>query len=415
MSSSNEKKEGDNTADADAANNSGNVSSTIMYNIPTESLPSLRKDFDKSPEGLSLIRFLNVMVKTMDLTSEKQLMSIIPDLVDFFKSVDINGDGKMEWSEFVMFVIESVVVADQIVMEKIENVEHTLLQNAASRHGVKCTKVLPEFNRAFIGMGPQVLIFQPDDHSSSWVDKGVSLKLTRRMIEDDSAEKPLVRQPKDDRADKALQCLDLVYLGAKEMLFVLRSDMSLEFHRFMARNKVSPDLIQQNGFWTFDQPYHKMALRQMSATRGSSKVPWRLFLIGESRSTIDSWEVSVGITGVVTLTDPYVFKMHSDYVTDIMVIDSGFFHLFVSCSMDQRVEIYDLVTLQHKATRTGFTAGVCCLAFDGKSLIFAGGFDFNIIAWDLDAEIDRPIFQLWGHESPVTKIVPILSCEYFDI
>ena len=167
---------GTGAADGDISG-SGNVSSTIMFNIATESLPSLRKDFDKSPEGLSLIQFLNVMVKTMQLSTEKQLMSIIPDLVDFFKSVDINGDGKMEWSEFVMFVIESVVVADQIIMEKVISVDHTLLQSAASRHGVKVAKVLPEFNRMFVGMGPSILIFQADDHSPSWIDKGINLKL----------------------------------------------------------------------------------------------------------------------------------------------------------------------------------------------------------------------------------------------
>ena len=79
---------GTGAADGDISG-SGNVSSTIMFNIATESLPSLRKDFDKSPEGLSLIQFLNVMVKTMQLSTEKQLMSIIPDLVDFFKSVGV--------------------------------------------------------------------------------------------------------------------------------------------------------------------------------------------------------------------------------------------------------------------------------------------------------------------------------------
>jgi len=383
----------------------GNVSSTIMYQIPTASLPSLREDFDKSQVGLTLIVFLNVMVKTMALKTEPELLKIIPDLVDFFKSVDINGDGKMEWSEFVMFVIESVVVVDQAILEQVTVVEHSLIQTAACRHPVRVTKILPEFNRLFIGMGPQILIFQPDDHSNTWLDKGVKLQLTHRALEDENVPKPAVRQPKDDRQEKSLQCLDFCFLGAKEMLLVLRSDMSLEFHRFMTRSKVAADLIQQNGFWVFEQPYHKMALRQMSSSRSSTKIPWRVFLIAESRNTIDSWTVSVGSTGVIQLTEKMEFNLHTDYVTDILVVDWGFFHYFVSCGMDQKVYIYDLATLQHKYTRTGFNAGVCCLAFDNRSLIFAGGFDYNIIAWDLDAEIDRPIFQLWGHKSPITKIV----------
>ena len=383
----------------------GNVSSTIMYLIPTASLPSLRADFEKSQAGLTLIVFLNVMIKTMALKTETELLKIIPDLIDFFKSVDINGDGRMEWSEFVMFVIESVVTVDQVVLERVQTVEHSLIQTAACRHPVRVTKVIPEFNRLFIGMGPQILIFQPDDHSDTWLDKGVALKLTHRSLNDPSEEKPAVRQPKDDRGEKSLQCLDFCFLGAKEMLFVLRSDMSLEFYRFMARTKVAPDLIQQNGFWEFEQPYNKMALRQMSSSRSATKVPWRVFLIAESRNTIDSWTVTVGSTGHIQLTEKEELALHTDYVTDILVIDSGFFHYLVSCGMDQKVYIYDLATLQHKYTRTGFSAGICCLAFDNRSLIFAGGFDYKIIAWDLDAEIDRPIFQLWGHSAPITKIV----------
>ena len=402
------------TAEEKIARDSSNVSSTIMYKIPTNSLGALRSLFEKSLIGLNLVGFLAVMVKTMDLGTEKELLQIIPDLVDFFKSVDINGDGKMEWSEFVMFVIESVVVTDQVILEKVQNVEHSLLQSASSRHGVKCSKIIPEFNRLFIGIGPSVLIFETDDKSPTWLGSPVQLRLTHRVLEEDvTREKPLIRQPKDDKVEKSLQCLDFVYLGAREMLVVLRSDMSLEFHRFMARNKVSADLIQQNGFWVFEQPYNKIVLREIPRDRGAIKVPWKVFLIGESRSIVDSWTITVGVTGIVSLEDHFQFDKHTDYVTDILVINNMLLHYnyFVTCGLDKKVHIYDLITLKHKATRTGHTAGVQCLAYDNRSLLFAGGFDYNIIVWDLDAEIDRPIFQLWGHQSPITKIVAMGNIE----
>ena len=389
-----------------------NVSSIIMYKIPTTSLGQLRTLFEKSEGGLDLIEFLGVMVQTMDLNNQTELLQIIPDLVDFFKSVDINGDGRMEWSEFVMFVIESVVVTDPVINERIFNVSHSLIQSAACRHGVKVSKVLNEFGRIFIGLGPSILIFQPDDHSHTWVDRGVQLKLT---IKDDEPEggakkdKSMVRQPKDDKLDKALKCLDFVYLGAKEMLIVLRSDMALEFHRFMARTKVASDLIQQNGMWQFEQPYDKIELRAMSWSRSSPKIPWKLYAIGESRKVVDMWTLQVGTTGIVTLVDHEELSDHTDFVRDILVINNELSHYtyFVSCGMDKKVHLYDLATMHYKATRTGHTAGVQCLAYDNRSLLFAGGFDYKIIAWDLDAEIDRPIFQLWGHNSAITKIVAL--------
>ncbi len=389
-----------------------NVSSIIMYKIPTASLGQLRTKFEKSEQGLDLIEFLGVMVQTMDLSNQTDLLQIIPDLVDFFKSVDINGDGRMEWSEFVMFVIESVVVTDPMINEKIFNVSHTLIQSAASRHGVKVSKVLSEFGRIFIGLGPSILIFQPDDHSHTWVDRGIQLKLTMKDDEVESGakkDKSMVRQPKDDKLDKALKCMDFVYLGAKEMLIVLRSDMALEFHRFMARTKVASDLIQQNGMWQFNQPYDKIELRAMSWSRSSPKIPWKLYAIGESRKVVDMWTIQVGTTGIVTLVDHEELADHTDFVRDILVINNELSHYtyFVSCGMDKKVHLYDLATMNYKATRTGHTAGVQCLAYDNRSLLLAGGFDYKIIAWDLDAEIDRPIFQLWGHNSAITKIVAL--------
>ena len=52
-----------------------------------------------------------------------------------------------------------------------------------------------------------------------------------------------------------------------------------------------------------------------------------------------------------------------------------------------------------------------CLAFDGKSIIFGGGFDFRIIAWDLDNVLDAPLYQLYGHQSAILKIVPLYYCD----
>eukprot|EP01035_Chromulina_nebulosa_P023061 gene23061-29882_t len=46
----------------------------------------------------------------MEIDNENALIAVVPDLVDFFNQVDINGDGHMEWSEFVMFVIEQVAL-----------------------------------------------------------------------------------------------------------------------------------------------------------------------------------------------------------------------------------------------------------------------------------------------------------------
>ena len=81
----------DDGAAAKIAESSANVSSAIMLKVPTQSLASLRVEFEKEEAGLNLIQFLVAFVRNMDLSGEDELLSIVPDLVDFFKSVDING------------------------------------------------------------------------------------------------------------------------------------------------------------------------------------------------------------------------------------------------------------------------------------------------------------------------------------
>jgi len=66
-------------------------------------------------------------------------------------------------------------------------------------------------------------------------------------------------------------------------------------------------------------------------------------------------------------------------------------------------------SLQLKMTKTGHYAGVQCLAFDGRSILIGGGFDYRIIGWDLDNILDIPIFQLHGHESPIIKSIIIYN------
>lgn len=54
----------------------------------------------------------------------------------------------------------------------------------------------------------------------------------------------------------------------------------------------------------------------------------------------------------------------------------------------------------------GHTAGVESLAYGGKSLLFAGGYDYSILVWDITAAINKPLFHLkGGHLSSVVRIV----------
>jgi hypothetical protein len=70
---------------------STNVSSTIMMKVPTACLVTLRNCFENEPQGLNLVQFLKAFVTNMDLENHEMLLKTVPDLVDLFCLVDVNG------------------------------------------------------------------------------------------------------------------------------------------------------------------------------------------------------------------------------------------------------------------------------------------------------------------------------------
>lgn len=135
----------------------------------------------------------------------------------------------------------------------------------------------------------------------------------------------------------------------------------------------------------------------------------RLFTIGSVSKSITAYELDFGPGGIVEVLNPVNLIKHDDVVKDILVIESELYSLLVSCSMNGQIYFWDLETLAFKYSRSGFSSCVHCLAYDGKSVVFAGGLECAIIAWDLDADIDKPLFNLWGHSSPIVRIVSIGS------
>lgn len=113
-----------------------NVASAVMMKVPTYRLEIIKKCFENEggAEGIDLLQFLEIFTRNMNIADSKALLNIVPDLLDFSNLVDINGDGKMEWSEFVMFVIEQVVqYIDTTQTEIFQFVDSQGIQATSSR------------------------------------------------------------------------------------------------------------------------------------------------------------------------------------------------------------------------------------------------------------------------------------------
>ena len=75
--------------------------------ISKDRLRRLNKVWEQSKDGLTLLEFTKLMILEVPNLKEEKL-EMINALIRLFRQVDINGDEKMEWSEFVQYMIDQV-------------------------------------------------------------------------------------------------------------------------------------------------------------------------------------------------------------------------------------------------------------------------------------------------------------------
>ena len=71
-----------------------------MMRLSKDRLRRLNKIWEQSEDGLSLAEFMKLMIIEVPSIKEEKI-EMIQGLIRLFKQVDVNGDGLMQWSEFV--------------------------------------------------------------------------------------------------------------------------------------------------------------------------------------------------------------------------------------------------------------------------------------------------------------------------
>ena len=75
--------------------------------LSKDRLRRLNRVWEQSEDGLTLPDFMKLMILEVPSLKDEKL-EMIHGLIRLFKQVDINGDGRMEWSEFVQYIIDQV-------------------------------------------------------------------------------------------------------------------------------------------------------------------------------------------------------------------------------------------------------------------------------------------------------------------
>ena len=373
------------------------IVNSIMSRIPVHRLKLLRQEMERSSRGLELEPFIAAAVRNMDLDSDEQVLRTVPELVDLFQVIDVNGDGSLEWKELVSFLISQVVSIGrlQTPAEALAAVSHNATPE--SFEDVQCCKVF--FGKLFVASRDRVHIYSLDPGASTWISE-----LSARIaVDGEEAFEGGVRQ-------EQVAVLDLAFLEAEDVLLILRSDRYLHALRFTTRTKLTSDSIFFMGVFLLPRHCSRICIRC------TPREPYRLFAMSNAFA-VDSWTMQVEPTGRVVYSDHRELEaVHSDFLRDMLVVDGPRLKLFVTGSLDKSWAAYDLSTLALRYRRWGANQGIRCLGFDRRSLLLAGCLDHSIAAFDLDSELDLPLFVLTGHTFSIVKVValPVNRCLSLD-
>lgn len=371
------------------------VSSSIMLNLPTSKLDRLREVFESNPNlendhkcGLSLNQYLVTLIECMSIRNENALIDCVADLIDFFDYVDLNGDGYMDWDEFVTFIIEQCSFAQENkIMEKFASKHEISFGFLGAKSQTRCTKYVNVFEMILQAVGPEIHFLGLDLEAESWTTCSFTMPLFDRN-----------RTAGDD--DTPINAVDITYWNSTDTLIILRSDFCLEFCQFLSRSKLCLENLINRSVVSLSKSFVKIAIREESNINHT-----RLFAVGPMND-IYSWELRIDEKyGQIGLFNELLLMKHSDFVNDVIVVKNDLHEFVVSGSLDRYVNLWDLCSLEYKSSKTGHTAGIQCLAFDGHSIVVSGGFDHKIIGWDLDNVLDIPAWELEGHEASILKII----------
>lgn len=214
------------------------ITSTIMLKIPAENMSVLKEDFMESKIGLNMNAFLIAVTSAMNMGDDtKALLIMVADLIDFFDLVDINGDGYMEWEEFVMFILDAVVKEPEIIQdERFDIVETRVVQSASVRDSIVCSIMVPSLGKLITGVGPIIQIYGTDDKIKP---SNTHLIYKFPIIGANNNENTM-------KGGKHLTIVHMQYLEGQEVLAVLRSDMYIEFFKFQSRSNYSVSEFFEN-------------------------------------------------------------------------------------------------------------------------------------------------------------------------
>ena len=101
-----------------------------MLNLNIEKVDRLQSEFEHlgGEGGLTLSEFVSTMKTCLTegrVLDEQEEARLVSKLIETFATIDINGDGSLEWTEFTSFIIEMGIASHEHKPDAIQFYQYT--------------------------------------------------------------------------------------------------------------------------------------------------------------------------------------------------------------------------------------------------------------------------------------------------
>ena len=302
---------------------------------------------------------------------------LLRNLLELYREIDVNGDGDVEWEEFIRFIVDKAQVFKEMDrLDTIPNYEHILLPSDVQAHqqrlkeGRATAAPPPPKHRhmidSLVRIPDQGLLAVAEQHSAivQFYDMASGSKKVKN----------------DFRA--ASVPLAMTYVQEQQSLVLCCSDQS------MAQWSLTPGhgglKFSEKARWT--TPDTIMCLAWSDGQR--------LAFGGCSNGDVEAWDLE-------RRERASSLRGHTDIVLDVLHVP--YLDTIVSGSLDRTVRVWDPFTEQMTANlKGGHTKGVNALTYNQEHrFLVSTGFDHDAFVWSPFATC--LLYTLKGHKAALVN------------
>lgn len=293
----------------------------IMLQLSMRKLQTLGKFWKQYKDGLNVVEFVQLMLNRIYTYDDDEKYELVYGSYKLFMEVDINGDGNMEWAEFMQYIIDAVS-ANTITGGDEE--QDTVTEQIAKMRAKRYTR---------FSMSPHL------------IDKTSHPQLLQRAVMCNSTELMLCFERNSDIVKFYDYNLKMVH---QEKMIMKKSGFVTSI-AYDDKNKVY-------GISTTDGQLHfytKSKIRiELLKTQQADSIQTRIYYLPKQKLWLTSgrdlkkdevqlhhWSVGKSVKLLQTLGQDDL--RHTDEITDCIEIHNP--QCIATCSLDKKIVFYDVM------------------------------------------------------------------------